>query len=42
MSDTLHCADGGKSQHGAAKVIAGPTVFICDECGKVQWVSFVV
>jgi hypothetical protein len=31
-SDTLHCSFCGKSQHDVRKLIAGPTVFICDEC----------
>jgi hypothetical protein len=29
---TLYCAFCGKSQHEVRKLIAGPTVFICDEC----------
>ena len=29
---TLHCTFCGKSQHEVRKIIAGPTVFICDEC----------
>jgi ATP-dependent Clp protease ATP-binding subunit ClpX len=29
---TLHCSFCGKSQHDVRKLIAGPTVFICDEC----------
>ena len=28
----LYCSFCGKSQHEARKLIAGPTVFICDEC----------
>src|SRR6266404_7640923 len=28
----LHCRFRGKSQHEVRKLIAGPTVFICDEC----------
>lgn len=28
----LHCSFCGKSQHAVAKLIAGPKVFICDEC----------
>src|SRR5437588_11208604 len=28
----LHCTFCGKSQHEVRKLIAGPTVFICDEC----------
>ena len=27
----LHCTFCGKSQHEVRKLIAGPTVFICDE-----------
>jgi ATP-dependent Clp protease ATP-binding subunit ClpX len=29
---TLYCSFCGKSQHEVTKLIAGPTVFICDEC----------
>jgi len=29
---TLYCSFCGKSQHEVRKLIAGPTVFICDEC----------
>ncbi len=35
MSDNkniLYCSFCGKSQHEVRKLIAGPTVFICDEC----------
>lgn len=40
MSDTkntkvgkiLHCSFCGKSQHDVRKLIAGPSVFVCDEC----------
>src|SRR5882757_10032224 len=28
----LYCSFCGKSQHDVSKLIAGPTVFICDEC----------
>src|SRR3981189_773430 len=28
----LHCTFCGKNQHEVRKLIAGPTVFICDEC----------
>lgn len=28
----LYCSFCGKSQHEARKIIAGPSVFICDEC----------
>ena len=31
-SSTLYCSFCGKSQHEVKKLIAGPTVFICDEC----------
>ncbi|MAW97670.1 MAG: ATP-dependent Clp protease ATP-binding subunit ClpX [Alphaproteobacteria bacterium] len=30
--NTLFCSFCGKSQHEVRKLIAGPTVFICDEC----------
>src|SRR5438445_8708786 len=29
---TLYCSFCGKSQHEVRKLIAGPSVFICDEC----------
>jgi ClpX C4-type zinc finger len=29
---TMHCSFCGKSQHEVRKLIAGPEVFICDEC----------
>ena len=29
---TLYCSFCGKSQHEVRKLIAGQTVFICDEC----------
>jgi len=29
---TLYCSFCGKSQHDVRKLIAGPAVFICDEC----------
>ena len=29
---TLYCSFCGKSQREVKKLIAGPTVFICDEC----------
>lgn len=29
---TLHCSFCGKSQHEVKKLIAGPSVFVCDEC----------
>src|SRR5947207_14543641 len=30
--NALYCSFCGKSQHGVRKLIAGPTVFLCDEC----------
>ena len=30
--NTLYCSFCGKSQRDVRKLIAGPTVFICDEC----------
>jgi len=30
--NTLYCSFCGKSQHEVRKLIAGPTVFICEEC----------
>lgn len=31
-NNTLYCSFCGKSQHEVKKLIAGPTVFICNEC----------
>ncbi len=31
-NQTLCCSFCGKSQHKVKKLIAGPTVYICDEC----------
>ena len=33
---TLYCSFCGKSQHEVRKLIAGPTVFICDECVELS------
>ncbi|MCI1566048.1 MAG: ATP-dependent Clp protease ATP-binding subunit ClpX [Acetobacter peroxydans] len=33
--NTLYCSFCGKSQHEVRKLIAGPTVFICDECEEL-------
>lgn len=33
--NTLYCSFCGKSQHEVKKLIAGPTVFICDECTEL-------
>jgi ATP-dependent Clp protease ATP-binding subunit ClpX len=30
--NTLYCSFCGKAQHEVKKLIAGPTVFICNEC----------
>lgn len=30
--ETLHCSFCSQSQHEVSKLIAGPSVFICDEC----------
>jgi hypothetical protein len=30
--ETLYCSFCGKSQHEVRKLVAGPTVYICDEC----------
>ncbi len=37
MSDPkiLYCSFCGKSQHQVKKLIAGPDVFICDECAEL-------
>jgi len=32
MSAPLYCSFCGKSQHAVKTLIAGPSVFICDEC----------
>jgi hypothetical protein len=32
---TLYCSFCGKSQHDVSKLIAGPSVYICDECVKL-------
>lgn len=34
-TDILYCSFCGKSQHEIRKLIAGPTVFICDECTEL-------
>ena len=31
-SKLLYCSFCGKSQHEVRKLIAGPSVYICDEC----------
>ena len=31
-NNSLFCSFCGKSQHEVKKLIAGPTVFVCDEC----------
>src|SRR5262249_6351516 len=32
---TLYCSFCGKSQHEVQKLIAGPSVYICDECAQL-------
>ena len=32
MKEPLYCSFCGESQHECKKLIAGPTVFICNEC----------
>lgn len=32
----LHCSFCGKSQHDVRKLVAGPHVFICDECVELS------
>jgi hypothetical protein len=32
---TLYCSFCGKSQHEVRKLIAGPSVYICDECAEL-------
>jgi len=32
---TLNCSFCGKSQHAVRKLIAGPSVYICDECVEI-------
>ena len=32
LHPTLHCSFCGKTQHDVEKLIAGPAVFICNEC----------
>jgi hypothetical protein len=34
-SPVLHCSFCGKSQHDVRKLIAGPAVYICDECAEL-------
>lgn len=35
LPSTLHCSFCGKSQHKVEKLIAGPRVFICNECVRL-------
>jgi ATP-dependent Clp protease ATP-binding subunit ClpX len=32
MAKILYCSFCGRAQHEVALLIAGPTVFICDQC----------
>jgi ATP-dependent protease Clp ATPase subunit len=34
--NTLYCSFCGKSQHELRKLIAGPTVYICNECVELS------
>ena len=36
----LYCSFCGKSQHEVRKLIAGPTVLICDECVEL-WMDII-
>ena len=36
----LYCSFCGKSQHEVKKLIAGPSVFICDECVDLATILF--
>lgn len=33
---TLYCSFCGKSQHDVHKLVAGPHVYICDECVEIS------
>ena len=33
--ETLYCSFCGKSQHEVKLLVAGPVVFICDECNDL-------
>ena len=37
LGPVLHCSFCGKSQDEVRKLIAGPTVYICDECTKTAY-----
>jgi len=32
LESTLHCSFCGKSQHDVRTLVAGPNIYICDEC----------
>ena len=32
VESTLHCSFCGKSQHEVRNLVAGPGIYICDEC----------
>lgn len=34
-ANTMHCSFCGKSQHEVRKMVAGQSVFICDECAEL-------
>jgi len=35
MKHVLRCSFCGKSEHEVKKLVAGPNVFICDECVEI-------
>ena len=37
----LYCSFCGKSQHEVRKLIAGPSVYVCDECVGFAMILFV-
>lgn len=37
----LHCSFCGKGQHEVKKLIAGPNVFICNECVELCYVIII-
>ena len=39
LKNPLYCSFCGKSQHEVRKLIAGPTVFICDDASSFAWTS---
>ena len=31
----MYCSSWGKAEHGGRELVAGPSVFVCDECGEL-------